>query len=144
MPTKRVRNPSSASRAARGKPSPGGYEITDADDQVLGEFQKDCATSLLRSTWLLSTRDCLTAVGQERSRGVAIARRFLDFGGGLDPLVYHFDFVTDDGQVVLSSERQRTVRDSYKITIPVLSDGSQLDWRVGTAMSVALDILQGR
>ena len=111
---------------------------------MLGEFQKDYATSLVRSTWLLSTRDGLTAVGQERSRGVAIARRFLDFGGGLDPLVYHFDFATDDGQVVLSSERQRTVRDSYKITIPALSDGSRLDWRVGAAMSVALDILQGR
>ena len=112
---------------------------------VLDEFQKDYATSLLRSTWLLSTRDGLTAVGQERSRGVAIARRFLDLVGGLDPLVYHFDFVTDDGEAVLYSERQRTVRDSCKITIPVLSDGSsQLDRRVGAAMSVALDVLQGR
>jgi hypothetical protein len=128
----------------RGTPSPGGYEITDADDRVLGEFQKDYAASLLRSTWLLSTHDGLTAVGQERSRGVAIARRFLDAAGGADPLRYHFDFVTDDGQVVLSSECQRTIRDSYEITIPVLADGRQLDWRVGAAMAVALDVLQHR
>jgi hypothetical protein len=86
----------------------------------------------------------LTAAGQERSGGVAIARRFLDSTGGFDPLRYHFDFVTSDGQVMLTSERQRTLRDVYEVTIPVLSDGRKLDWRVGVGMAVALDILQRR
>jgi hypothetical protein len=41
-------------------------------------------------------------------------------------------------------ERQPTLRDVYEVTIPVLSDGRQLDWRVGVAMAVALDTLQRR
>jgi hypothetical protein len=32
----------------------------------------------------------------------------------------------------------------FGVTIPVLSDGRQLDWRVGVAMAVALDTLQRR
>ena len=130
--------------ARRGLQHGGAYDVTDADDQPLGEFRKDYTRSLLRSTWNLTTQEGLTAVGQERSRGVAIARRFLDGTGGADPLRYHFDFVTDDGQVVLTSERQPTLRDVYEVTIPVLSDGRQLDWRVGVAMAVALDSLQRR
>ncbi|WP_286275104.1 LURP-one-related/scramblase family protein [Mycobacterium antarcticum] len=130
--------------ARRGLQHGGAYDITDADDQPLGEFRKDYARSLLRSTWNLSTREGLTAVGEERSPGVALARRFLDSSGAVDPLRYHFDFVTGDGQVVLTSERQPTLRDVYEITIPVLSDGRQLDWRVGVAMAVALDALQRR
>jgi len=130
--------------ARRGLQHGGAYEVTDADNQPIGEFRKDYGRSLLRSTWNLSTREGLTAVGQERSRGVAIARRFLDSTGAVDPLRYHFDFVTGNGQVMLTSERQPTLRDVYEITIPVLSDGRQLDWRVGVAMAVALDSLQRR
>jgi hypothetical protein len=130
--------------ARRGLQHGGAYEVTDADDRPIGEFRKDYGRSLLRSTWNLSTREGLTAVGQERSRGVAIARRFLHRTGGLDPLRYHFDFVTGDGQVMLTSERRPTLRDVYEVTIPVLADGRQLDWRVGVAMAVALDSLQRR
>jgi hypothetical protein len=130
--------------ARRGLQHGGAYEVNDADDRPIGEFRKDYGRSLLRSTWNLSTREGLTAVGQERSRGVAIARRFLDSTGGFDPLRYHFDFVTGDGQVMLTSERQPTLRDVYEVTIPVLCDGRQLDWRVGVAMAVALDSLQRR
>ncbi|KAA0097622.1 hypothetical protein CIW49_17365 [Mycolicibacterium sp. P1-18] len=122
----------------------GAYDVTDADGLPIGEFRKDVGRSLLRSTWNLSSGQGLTAVGQERSRGVALARRFLDLVGVVDPLRYHFDFVTDDGQIVLTSEREPTLRDVYEITIPVLSDGRQLDWRVGVAMAVALDALQKR
>ena len=131
--------------ARRGVQHGGAYEVTDADDRPIGEFRKDYGRSLLRSTWNLSTREGLTAVGQERSRGVAIARRiFHNRAPGFDPLRYHFDFVTGDGQVMLTSERQPTLRDVYEVTIPVLSDGRQLDWRVGVAMAVALDSLQRR
>jgi hypothetical protein len=57
---------------------------------------------------------------------------------------FHFDFITGDGQVVLTSQSQRAIRDLYEITMPVLSDGRQLDWRVSAAMAVALDALQRR
>jgi hypothetical protein len=59
-------------------------------------------------------------------------------------LRFHFDFTATDGQVVLSSERQRSLRDRYEITVPVLANGWQLDWRVAAAMAVALDALQAR
>ena len=116
------------------------YDVTDADGQLIGEFRKDFKASLLRSTWHLSTPDGLTSIGQERSAGVAIIRRFVD----IPFLLFHFDFTSGDGQVILSSQRQRSLRDRYELTVPVLPNGWQLDWRVAAAMGVALDALQGR
>jgi hypothetical protein len=59
-------------------------------------------------------------------------------------LRFHFDFVTDGGETVLSSERRRSIRDRYELTVPTLADGRKLDWRVAAAMAVALDALQAR
>jgi len=121
------------------------YDVTDAQGASIGEFRKDFGKSLLRSTWHLSTPDGLTAIGQERSQGVAIARRVIDMIGEIPiPLRFHFDFTTPAGEIVLSSERQRSIRDRYELTIPALPDGRRLDWRVGAAMAVALDALQAR
>ena len=121
------------------------YDVTDAGGAPIGEFRKDFGKSLLRSTWHLSTPDGLVAVGQERSQGVAIARRVIDMVGDIPIFLrFHFDFTTPDGQIVLTSERQRSLRDRYELTVPVLADGQQLDWRVAAAMAVALDALQGR
>ena len=121
------------------------YDVTDKDGNPIGEFRKDFGKSLLRSTWHLTTPDGLTAVGQERSQGVAIARRILDFVGELPIFLrFHFDFSAPDGQIILTSERQRSLRDRYELTVPRLENGWQLDWRVATAMAVALDALQGR
>ncbi|WP_332643590.1 hypothetical protein [Aeromicrobium sp.] len=121
------------------------YDVTDKDGNPIGEFRKDFGKSLLRSTWHLSTPDGLTSVGQERSQGVAIARRVIGMVGEIPiPLRFHFDFTTPDGQIVLSSERRRSLRDRYELTVPKLADGRQLDWRVAGAMAVALDALQER
>jgi uncharacterized protein YxjI len=121
------------------------YDVTDAAGAPIGEFRKDFGKSLLRSTWHLSTPDGLVAVGQERSQGVAIARRVIDMVGDIPIFLrFHFDFTTADGQIVLTSERQRSLRDRYELTVPLLGDGKQLDWRVAAAMAVALDALQGR
>lgn len=121
------------------------YDVTDKDGNPIGEFRKDFGKSLLRSTWHLSTPDGLTSVGQERSQGVAIARRVIGLIGEIPiPLRFHFDFTSPDGQIVLSSERRRSLRDRYELTVPKLADGRQLDWRVAGAMAVALDALQER
>ncbi len=121
------------------------YDVTDKDGNPIGEFRKDFGKSLLRSTWHLSTPDGLTSVGQERSQGVAIARRVIGMIGEIPiPLRFHFDFTTPDGLIVLSSERRRSLRDRYELTVPKLGDGRQLDWRVAGAMAVALDALQER
>ena len=121
------------------------YDVTDANGAVIGEFRKDFAKSLMRSTWHLTTPAGIVAVGQERSQGVAVARRLLGLIGDLPiPLRSHFDFTTPIGEIVLSSERQRSVRDRYELTLPALAGGVELDWRVGAAMAVALDALQAR
>ncbi|KRC65494.1 hypothetical protein ASE12_12465 [Aeromicrobium sp. Root236] len=116
------------------------YDVTDAQGNPIGEFRKDFKKSLLRSTWHLSTPDGLTSMGQERNAAIAIIRRFVD----IPFLLFHFDFTATDGQVILSSERQRSLRDRYELTVPVLPNGWQLDWRVAAAMGVALDALQAR
>ncbi|VXC55619.1 hypothetical protein [Aeromicrobium sp. 9AM] len=116
------------------------YDVTDAQGNPIGEFRKDFKKSLLRSTWHLSTPDGLTSIGQERNAAVAIIRRFVD----IPFLLFHFDFTSSDGRVILSSERQRSLRDRYELTVPVLDNGWQLDWRVAAAMGVALDALQAR
>lgn len=121
------------------------YDVTDAQGSPIGWFRKDFGKSLLRSTWHLSTPDGLTSVGQERSQGVAIARRVLDLVGELPIFLrFHFDFTAPDGQIILTSERQRSLKDRYVLTVPKLENGWQLDWRLATAMAVALDALQGR
>lgn len=121
------------------------YDVTDADGAVIGEFRKDFAKSLMRSTWHLTTPAGIVAVGQERSQAVAIARRLIGLVGDIPiPLRFHFDFTTSTGEVVLSSERRRSLNDRYELTLRPLADGLELDWRVGAAMAVALDALQAR
>jgi uncharacterized protein YxjI len=122
-----------------------GYDVTDAQGTPIGEFRKDFGKSLLRSTWHLATPDGLVAIGRERSQGVAVARRAIELIGDLPIFLrFHFDFTASDGQVVLTSERQRSLRDRYEVTVPVLDNGWQLDWRVAASMAVALDALQAR
>jgi hypothetical protein len=120
------------------------YDVTDGAGRPLGEFRKDFAASLLRSTWHL-TSGGVTAVGRERDARVALLRRgweLLPAVGNLpSPFLFHFDFVdTRTGVVVLTSERKRALRDRYVVTVP----GGVLDGRVAAAMAVALDVLQSR
>lgn len=119
------------------------YDVTDATGTPIGWFRKDFGRSLLRSTWHIGTGD-LEATGTERNPTVAIARRaweMLPLVSELpSPFVFHFDFVDNAGQVVLSSQRRRTLRDRYDVTVP----GPRLDGRVAAAMAVALDALQSR
>jgi uncharacterized protein YxjI len=124
------------------------YDVFDATGAPVGWFRKDFAKSLLRSSWHLGTPDGLQAFGTERNQTVAIVRRvweFLPVVGEIPlPFLFHFDFTAPDGSVVLSSERQRSLRDRYDIRVPRAANGWQLDWRVGLSMAVALDALQSR
>jgi hypothetical protein len=57
------------------------------------------------------------------------------------PFLFHFDFTdTATGAPVLTSERRRSVRDRYDVTV----HDPRLDFRVAAAMAVALDALQSR
>lgn len=124
------------------------YDVTDAQGSPIGWFRKDFGKSLLRSTWHLGAADGLEAIGTERNQTVAIARRVWDLvpiaGDVPAPFTFHFDFTAADGTVVLISERVRSLRDRYTVTLPATESGWRLDWRVGAAMAVALDALQAR
>ncbi|MGH3614543.1 MAG: hypothetical protein ACRDRK_18530 [Pseudonocardia sp.] len=120
------------------------HDVFDEYGQVLGYFRKAFGASLLRSTWHLAGPG-LEATGQERRPVIAILRRVWDLipylGNVWVPFVFHFDFVDDaTGQPVLTSERQKTVRDRYTVTVP----DPRLDFRVAASMAVALDALQSR
>ena len=119
------------------------YDVRDAAGRPIGSFRKDFARSLLRSTWHLEA-DGVQATGTERSAAVAIGRRAWEMAPLLEnfpsPFRFHFDFRDPEGQLVLSSRRQRSLRDRYEVTVP----GARVDGRVAAAMGVALDALQSR
>lgn len=119
------------------------YDVLDASGQPIGSFRKDFAKSLLRSTWHLEASG-LKVTGSERNVGVAIGRRIWEatpIGDAVpSPFRFHFDFVDPNGEVIMTSERGKSLRDRYLITLP----GARLDGRVAAAMAVALDALQSR
>ena len=119
------------------------YDVFDADGHSLGSFRKDFSKSLLRSTWHLVSGG-IVAVGTERSAAVALARRAWDFIPIVEslpsPFLFHFDFTDASGDLVMTSQRGRSLRDRYDVTVP----GARLDGRVAAAMAVALDALQSR
>ncbi|WP_353951208.1 hypothetical protein V6K52_16445 [Knoellia sp. S7-12] len=124
------------------------YDITDATGASIGQFRKDFGKSLLRSTWHLTTADGRVSLGQERNQGIAILRRvwgLIPIIGDIPvPFLFHFDFTLPDGQVVLSSMKKPALRDVYEVELPVIDGQQPIDWRIGAAMSVALDALQSR
>ena len=116
----------------------------DAGGAPIGWFRKEFARSLLRSSWQLGTADGLVLAGAERNANVAIMRRLWEILPVVSdlpsPFVFHFDFTDPAGNVLLSSERKRSLRDRYLVNVP----GARLDSRLAAAMAVALDALQGR
>jgi len=120
------------------------HDVFDEHGKPLGYFRKDFTASLLRSTWHLSGPG-LEAIGRERRPAIAILRRvwgYLPIIGNIwVPFVFHFDFVdTTTGALVMTSERKKSIRDRYTITVL----DPRLDFRVAASMAVALDALQSR
>jgi hypothetical protein len=111
------------------------YDVFDATGRPLGFFQKDFASSLLRSSFHLSGAG-IDAYGHERSLVYALLRRVIDI-----PWPIHFDYTDkNSGVVVMSSERQMTFRDRYTVTV----HDPRLDFRLAAAMAVGLDALLQR
>jgi uncharacterized protein YxjI len=120
------------------------HDVLDEHGRPLGTFRKEFGASLLRSTWTVAVPG-LEAVGRERRPVIAILRRVWDFipflGEVWVPFVFHFDFVdTATGAPVLTSERRKSVRDRYVVTV----HDPRLDFRVAASVAVALDALQSR
>ena len=111
------------------------YDVFDGDGVSLGTFQKDFAASLLRSSFHL-TGAGIDAYGQERNQMLAVIRRFVDL-----PFTFHFDFADKQtGAVVMTSERQFSLRDRYSVTV----NDPRIDFRLAAAMAVGLDALLAR
>lgn len=111
------------------------YDVMDGAGEPIGSFQKDFGASLLRSSFHLYGSGII-AYGQERNQIAAIFRRFIYL-----PFSFHFDFTDkQSGAVVMSSERQFTLRDRYTVTVP----DTRLDFRLAAAMAVGLDALLQR
>lgn len=120
------------------------HDVLDEYGNPIGWFKKEFGKSLLRSTWQLAGPD-VQAVGQERRPVIAVLRRvwgFIPYLGDIwVPFVFHFDFVDNaTGQPVLVSERKKSIRDRYDVTVP----DQRVDFRLAAAMAVALDALQSR
>jgi uncharacterized protein YxjI len=126
------------------------YDVTTASGEKIGEIQKMFGQSLLRSTYtLFDAQGAETAKAREKSLGVALFRRLIDFvpyiGGFADwlPIPYHFDFIRGDEILGTHVRRAFKFRDTY--TIDLSGDpGRTLDRRLILAIAVGMDALQAR
>src|SRR4051794_31517330 len=115
------------------------YDVTEPDGTPIGLFRKDFKRSLLRSAWHIE-QGSVAAMGQERSKGLALLRRVWAMFENIPlPIKYHFDFTMGD-RVVLSVDKTTLFRDNYRVEI----NEPSLDRRLAIAMAVALDALQSR
>ena len=112
-------------------------DVYDGPGQIIGEFRKDLAASLLNSTWMTSSSLAFPTVKGRRSSMVyAVIRRFTDFGF----IPYDFEYKTPDGRQVLEIMRKWGLRDTYHCTV----DSPEYDTRLLQAVAVAMDALQNR
>jgi uncharacterized protein YxjI len=118
-----------------------GYDVWDAEGNLVGGFEEKDFASLVRSTWELDQPGSPAAVGRERNRFVAVLRRAWDFLPLDLPFLwpYHFDFETG-GKQVMKVDRKWGLRDRY--VVDILTPG--LDPRLAVAQAVALDTFQDR
>jgi hypothetical protein len=86
----------------------------------------------------------MRATGRERNAVVALLRRVWDLlpvvGEIPLPFAVHFDFLDDQNEVVMTSQRRMSLGDRYDISVP----GGRVDGRLAAAMAVALDAMQDR
>lgn len=126
------------------------YDVTDGQGRKIGEIQKVFGASLLRSTYaLFDAGGEQTATVSERSMGVALFRRGVDFlpyvGSVAEflPIPYHFDFKRGDTVLGTHSRQLYKLRDTY--TIDMSGDPQRtLDRRLVMALAVGMDALQAR
>jgi uncharacterized protein YxjI len=124
------------------------YDITGADGTKIGEIKKVFGTSLIRSTYEISS-PAVTVRATESNLVVALFRRLVglvpyvgDFADWL-PIPYHFDF-THDGEVLGRNKRRfGTFRDIYDIDFSG-DPGRKFDRRLVLAAAVGMDALQAR
>lgn len=131
----------------------GKYIVEDMQGNVIGSFKKVFKASLFKSTWnILDENDEPKLTIAENSLTLALFRRFIGFVPIIGDFVevitwflrYHFSFTnTATGQEVGRYKKTTLFRDHYMLSMTDDAYNKE-DWRVLTAMAVALDALQGR
>ena len=131
----------------------GRFLVEDPDGQLIGAFKKEFAQSLINSTWTIIGKDGQPKLQvSESNHTLAVIRRFGSLlpiiGGLIDLLVvflrYHFSFIDlANNQEVGTYTKTTLFRDRYRLE---MTDDiyDQTDWRLLSAMAVALDALQSR
>lgn len=123
----------------------GRYDVLDATGALLGVLERRFRASLVRSTWgILDASEREVAWARERSMPVAIARRVKNLlpYGELVPLPYHFTILQGE-RPIGEVRRVFSMRDRYVLDLATDVEGV-VDRRVGIALAIALDALQGR
>ena len=111
------------------------YDIAAADGSMLATLKKNFKSSLLRSTYELTTYDGRQLVCQERQMWRAILRRI---SNDL-PLPMQFD-VMQEGHVLATIDRVFKLRDVYRVNV----QDDAFDWRIAAAIAVAQDAFMNR
>ena len=111
------------------------YDIAAADGSVLATLKKNFKSSLLRSTYELTTYDGRQLLCQERQMWRAILRRLTD----AIPLPLQFD-VLQQGHVLASIDRVFKIKDVYRVEV----QDDAFDWRIAAAIAVAQDAFMQR
>jgi uncharacterized protein YxjI len=126
------------------------YDVTDAAGGKIGQIQKAFGESLLRSTYkLYDAADEEVAIAREKSLGVALFRRLIEFvpyiGGYADwlPIPYHFVFLRGDHELGSNTRARWKLRDTYLIDMSGDPERT-LDRRLLLAIAVGMDALQAR
>lgn len=114
------------------------FEVTDGWDRTIGWFQRALGESLRRTVWTVEDSQGNRFFGGERNAVVAAVRRIKD-SGRLNQW-YHVDLTTGDGEPALHHERIDTFDDWHVVDLPAFGDGERIDWRLGTALGVALSL----
>ena len=120
------------------------YDVVDAQAGKIGLLHHVFGKSLLRSTWEVAGANGTTAIAQERSLPMAIARRLVDFVpyGEWVPIPYNFDLLLDE-RVIGHLNRKFQLRDRYVLDLTGDHERT-LDRRLGIALAIGLDALQNR
>jgi uncharacterized protein YxjI len=126
------------------------YDVTDAAGTKIGEIQKVFGESLLRSTYrLYDAAGEELATAREKSLGVALFRRLVDFvpfvGDYAEwlPIPYHFVFLRGDHELGSNTRTRWKFRDTYVIDMSGDPERT-VDRRLVLAIAVGMDALQAR
>ena len=111
------------------------YDICGADGAVLATMKKDFKSSLLRSTYHLTTADGRELIARERTMWRAVLRRVTD----AIPLPLQFDVLQGE-HTLMTVDRVFSLKDVYKVSVA----DETFDWRVAAAIAVAQDAFMNR